>query len=102
MGEVPYGFRLAADGAHLEADEAEQTVLAVLRDLCASGLSQRAIVSELAARGLVSRVSRPFDAGSSDAHQGGCMNARIRSALEDSTASWPAGLGCDSGGRKRG
>ena len=51
---------LAADGVHLEADEGEQAVLAVVRELRASGFSHRAIVAELAARGLVSRVGRPF------------------------------------------
>jgi site-specific DNA recombinase len=59
-GELPYGWRLGADGAHLEADEAEAAVLAVVRELRASGLSQRAIVAELAARGLVSRAGRRF------------------------------------------
>ncbi len=60
MGEAPYGFRVAADGVHLERDEAEQGVLACVRELRASGLSQRAIVRELAARGLVSRAGKPF------------------------------------------
>jgi hypothetical protein len=60
VGELPYGFRLAADGAHLERDEAEQSVLALVRELRAGGLSQRAIVAELAAQGLVSRAGRPF------------------------------------------
>jgi DNA invertase Pin-like site-specific DNA recombinase len=59
-GELPYGMRLSANGATLEADAAEQAVLAVvakLRDAC---LSHRAIVAELGARGLVSRAGRPF------------------------------------------
>ena len=60
VGEVPYGFRPPRDGTHLEADEAEQSVLAVVRELRDAGLSQRAIVTELAARGLASRVGRPF------------------------------------------
>ena len=59
-GELAYGFRLAADGVHVEPDQAEQAVLAVVRELRAAGLSQRAIVGELAVRGLVSRVGRPF------------------------------------------
>lgn len=59
-GEVPYGFRLAADGVRLEADDAEQGVLAAVRELRAAGLSHRAIVGALAARGLVSRAGRPF------------------------------------------
>ncbi len=59
-GTVPYGFRLAADGVRLEADDAEQGVLSAVRELRAAGASHRAIVATLAARGLVSRAGRPF------------------------------------------
>jgi DNA invertase Pin-like site-specific DNA recombinase len=60
VGAVPYGFALAADGVHLEADPAEQGVLTVVRELRAAGLSQRAIAGELAARGLISRTDKAF------------------------------------------
>jgi DNA invertase Pin-like site-specific DNA recombinase len=60
VGEVAYGFRVSSDGRNLEADEAEQGVLAQVAELRAAGLSQRAIVAELAARGLVSRSGRSF------------------------------------------
>lgn len=60
VGCVPYGFRLAADGVRLEEDEAEQGVIAIVRELRAAGLSQWAIVHELAARGIVSRGGRPL------------------------------------------
>jgi DNA invertase Pin-like site-specific DNA recombinase len=60
LGGIPYGFRVAADGVHLEEDTAEQTVLVQVGNLRASGFSHRAIVAELAARGLVSRTGRPF------------------------------------------
>jgi site-specific DNA recombinase len=59
-GTVPYGFRLAGDGASLEADAAEQGVLAVVRELRAAGMSHRSIVRALAVRGLVSRSGGPF------------------------------------------
>lgn len=59
-GEIPYGCRLAADGVRIEEDEAEQGVIAVVRELRAAGLSQRAIVRELGARGVVSRGGRPL------------------------------------------
>ena len=59
-GALAYGFRLAADGVHVERDEAEQAVLVVVAELRAAGLSHRRIVAELAARGLVSRARRPF------------------------------------------
>ena len=60
VGEVPYGFRVAVGGVNLEKDPAEQGVLDQVRELRAAGLSQRGIVRELAARGVVSRASRPF------------------------------------------
>lgn len=59
-GEIPYGFKLAADGVHVERDEAEQAVLSAVRELRAAGLSQRAIVAALANRGLLSRAGKPF------------------------------------------
>ena len=60
IGELPYGYRLAADGVRLEANDMEQSVLVAVGELRAAGLSQRAIVAELAARGLMSRASAPF------------------------------------------
>lgn len=59
-GEIPYGFRLGPDGVRLEADEAEQGVLAAVRELRAANLSQRAIVDALTSRGLLSRAGTPF------------------------------------------
>jgi DNA invertase Pin-like site-specific DNA recombinase len=58
-GAVPYGYR-AVEGGRLEADDTEQAVLAIVTELRAAGLSHRRIVSELRARGLVSRAGRPF------------------------------------------
>jgi hypothetical protein len=43
----------------MNAASAEQGVIAVVAELKAAGLSQRAIVRELAARGGVSRGGRP-------------------------------------------
>lgn len=60
IGAVPYGSRLAADGVHLEADDAEQAVLSQVAELRAAGMSHRGIVAALAARGLVSRAGRAF------------------------------------------
>ncbi len=50
-GDVPYGYRLAADGKTLEEDEAEQAMLGAI----ARGLSQRAVVAELARQGFTTR-----------------------------------------------
>jgi DNA invertase Pin-like site-specific DNA recombinase len=60
IGTVPYGYRLAADGLHLEADAAEQAVLRRVRELAAEGMSQRRIVEELAAHGVVGRTGAPL------------------------------------------
>lgn len=59
-GAIPYGYRLGEDGARLEADEGEQTVISLVVGLSAQGLAQRKIAAELTARGLLSRVGRPF------------------------------------------
>ena len=60
VGNVPYGYRLASDGIHTEPDESEQGVIASVRQLSREGLSQRAIVSQLAARGVVGRTGAPL------------------------------------------
>jgi DNA invertase Pin-like site-specific DNA recombinase len=60
-GTIAYGFRLAADGVKVEMEEAEQGVLSVVRELRCAGMSQSAIVSALAARGLVSRSGGAFN-----------------------------------------
>ena len=54
-GTVPYGQRLAADGATLEADPDEALTLGTAHELRASGLSLRKIGAELAARGMAPR-----------------------------------------------
>lgn len=60
VGAVPYGYRLAPDGLHLEADAAEQAVLVRVRELSSAGLSQREIVEDLAAHGVVGRTGAPL------------------------------------------
>lgn len=56
VGAIPYGQRLAADGVHLEADEAEQAVIAAVRDLRGAGLSWRAVAAELGRAGMHPRA----------------------------------------------
>lgn len=56
VGTVPYGYRLASDGVHLELHDAEQDVIDTVRRLSSDGLSQRAIVAALAARGVTGRT----------------------------------------------
>lgn len=60
VGTVPYGYRLASDGVHIEPDEAEQAVVATVRRLAGEGLSQRAIVARLAAGGVAGRTGAPL------------------------------------------
>ena len=54
-GTVPVGCRLAADGLHLEADPVEARTVAAVVEGRGAGLSLRAIVAELATRGMVTR-----------------------------------------------
>jgi DNA invertase Pin-like site-specific DNA recombinase len=60
VGTIPYGYRLAQDRVHLEVDAREQQVIAMARALRAEGHPLRVVVSELAARGFLSRRGRPF------------------------------------------
>jgi len=60
IGALPYGYRLAADGLHLEVDDLEQAVVAMVHELSNAGLSQRAIVASLAERGVVGRTGAPL------------------------------------------
>jgi site-specific DNA recombinase len=56
VGSIPYGYRLAADGVHLDEDPTEQEVLRLVRLLRDGGATYRAIAQELASRGYSSRT----------------------------------------------
>lgn len=58
VGQVPFGFRLAADGFHLEPHEEEQGVAARVRALRAEGLSLDAVAGRLNAEGVPARGER--------------------------------------------
>jgi DNA invertase Pin-like site-specific DNA recombinase len=60
VGAVPYGFRVSADGVHLETCADEQAVIEKVCTLAGEGLSQRAIVASLAASGVVGRTGSPL------------------------------------------
>jgi DNA invertase Pin-like site-specific DNA recombinase len=60
VGTLPYGYRLAADGVHIEPDEAEQAVVCNVHKLAHEGFSQRAIVAHLAACGVAGRTGAPL------------------------------------------
>ena len=51
MGTVPFGYRMAADGLHLEGDPAEQGILFRIRELKAAGYTTRQIADELNRQG---------------------------------------------------
>lgn len=55
-GEAPYGWRLGADGKHLEALQGEQEVIRAARELKALGWSLRRIGAELVDRGALPRA----------------------------------------------
>jgi site-specific DNA recombinase len=47
VGNIAYGYRLAADGGHVEPDDAEQAAIAAIRGLRASGRTLRQIAVDL-------------------------------------------------------
>ena len=55
VGTVPFGFRMAADGMHLEADPPEQGILFRIRELKAAGHTTRQIADELNRQGFTTR-----------------------------------------------
>jgi DNA invertase Pin-like site-specific DNA recombinase len=55
VGTVPFGYRTAADGLHLEADPAEQGILSRFRELKTAGHTTRQIAEELNRQGLTTR-----------------------------------------------
>jgi DNA invertase Pin-like site-specific DNA recombinase len=55
VGTVPFGYRTAADGLHLEADPAEQGILSRIRELKAAGFTTRRIADELNGQGYTTR-----------------------------------------------
>ena len=57
-GKPPYGYRLADDGTHLDAEPREQRVIALVQDLRAEGLTIRAIADRLNADNVPARGKR--------------------------------------------
>jgi len=55
VGTVPFGYHVAADGLHLEADPAEQGILARVRELKAAGRTTREIADALNREGFRTR-----------------------------------------------
>jgi len=55
VGYIPFGYRLAEDGIHIEKDESEQSILEQIRDLMREGLSTRKLAAEMNRRGAFNR-----------------------------------------------
>jgi len=55
VGTVPFGYRMAADALHLEADAAEQAILSRIRELKAAVYTTRQIADELNRQGFTTR-----------------------------------------------
>jgi DNA invertase Pin-like site-specific DNA recombinase len=55
VGTVPFGYRVAADGLHLEADPVEQGIISRIRELKAAGFTTRRIADELNRQGFNTR-----------------------------------------------
>lgn len=62
VGQIPFGYQLASDGVHLEPNQVQQEIMAVVISLRNSGLSYRAIASELNTRGAVTFSGKNWSA----------------------------------------
>ena len=60
VGNIAFGFRLAADGQHLEADPGEQRALAEIRRLRNQGATLRGIAATLNHGALRTRRGTPW------------------------------------------
>jgi site-specific DNA recombinase len=60
VGEIPFGYRLAADGEHVDKDAVEQKTLADIRETRASGNTWSEVAESLNARGLTTKKGRPW------------------------------------------
>jgi len=60
VGEIPYGFSLAANGVNLEPNGLEAGILADLREMRAEEMSWREIADAMNARGVTTKKGRPW------------------------------------------
>ena len=60
VGNIEFGYRLAADGKHLEPNPSEQAALAAIRKLRARGSTLRGIAKELNTNGHRTRRGTPW------------------------------------------
>ena len=62
-GQPPYGYRVAADGVHVEEHAGEQKVIAAIREYRAAGLSIAKVGAKLLAHGFAPRKGAKFSTG---------------------------------------
>lgn len=60
VGQIPYGYSLAADGVHLEAVADELRVIDQVRQLRGTGLSYHRIARHLTTAGIMARTGRAW------------------------------------------
>ncbi len=60
VGTLPFGYRLASDGVHLEPEAQEQEIVATVRDLSRGGCSTRRIADHLNQHGYRTRRGGPW------------------------------------------
>jgi len=61
-GHVPFGFKVAADGIHLEPDQIEKSKLSMMQELRLAGESYQSIADAMNERQCYNRMSRPWNA----------------------------------------
>jgi hypothetical protein len=59
-GQCPWGYRVSADGMHLEPNPAEQAVGTIVKHMRLRGLKLRQIRDELIALGVAGRTGKPL------------------------------------------
>jgi DNA invertase Pin-like site-specific DNA recombinase len=60
IGTLPFGYRLAADGRHLEEEPIEQSVAARIDEMKRAGSTVRSIAATLNRQGFVTRRGTPW------------------------------------------
>ena len=62
VGEIPFGYQLAADGVMLVASDSEQATIQTIQSLKEQGLSLRAIAAKLDSAGLAAKKAKRWSA----------------------------------------